>query len=43
MLVPAPGGGGESVYGRGGDARQTFWIKPLKETDLSMAQALFGP
>ena len=27
----------------GGDARQKFWIKPLKETDLSVAQDFFDP
>ena len=37
------GGGGDSAYERGGDARQKFWIKPLKETDLGMAQAFFDP
>ena len=31
------GGGG------GGDARRKFWIKPLKETDLVVAQAFFDP
>ena len=37
-----PGRGG-SAYERGGDARRKFWIKPLKETDLGGAQALFDP
>ena len=32
---------GDSAYERGGDARQKFWIKPLKETDLGVAQAFF--
>ena len=36
-----PGGG--SAYERGGDARLKFWIKPLKETDLGVAQAFFDP
>ena len=27
-------------YERGGDARQKFWIKPLKETNLGVAQPL---
>ena len=27
-----------SAYERGGDARRKFWIKPLKETDLGVAQ-----
>ena len=34
-------GGGDSTYKRGGDARRKFWIKPLKETDLGVAQAFF--
>ena len=37
------GGGGDSAYERGGDARWQFWIKPLKETDLGVAQAFFDP
>ena len=35
--------GGDSAYERGGDACQKFWIKPLKETDLGVAQAFFNP
>ena len=35
--------GGDSAYERGGDARRKFWIKPLKETDLGVAQAFFDP
>ena len=35
--------GGDSAYERGGDARQKFWITPLKETDLGVAQAFFDP
>ena len=35
--------GGDSAYERGGDARRKFWIKPLKETDLGMAQAFLTP
>ena len=38
-----PGGGGDSAYERGGDVRRKFWIKPLKETDLGVAQAFFDP
>ena len=38
-----PGGGGDSAYERGGDARRKFGIKPLKETDLEVAQAFFDP
>ena len=38
--LPRPG---DSAYERGGDARRKFWIKPLKETDLGMAQACFDP
>ena len=33
--------GGDSAYERGGEARRKFWIKPLKETDLGVAQAFF--
>ena len=35
--------GGYSTYERGGDARRKFWIKPLKETDLGVAQAFLTP
>ena len=35
--------GVDSTYERGGDARQKFWIKPLKETGLGVAQAFFEP
>ena len=35
--------GGDLAYERGGDARRKFWIKPLKETDLGVAQAFFDP
>ena len=38
-----PGGGGDPAYERGGDARRKFWIKPLKETDMGVAQAFFDP
>ena len=37
------GGGEGSADERGGDARRKFWIKPLKETALGVAQALFHP
>ena len=37
------GGGGNSAYESGVDARRKFWIKPLKETDLGVAQAFFDP
>ena len=30
-------------FGRGGDARGKNLIKPLKETNLGVAQALFAP
>ena len=33
------GGGGNSAYKRSGDARRKFLIKPLKKTDLGVAQA----
>ena len=36
-------GGGESAYERGGDTRRKFWNKPLKETNLGVAQAFFDP
>ena len=39
-----PGGLGEGLpCERGGDARRKIWIKPLKETNLGVAQALFDP
>ena len=34
---------GDSAYEKGGDAHRNFWIKPLKETDLGVAQAFFDP
>ena len=37
MLRPWRGGGGALAYETGWDARQKFWLKPLKETDLGMA------
>ena len=42
-FFPGRGGGGKTAYERGGDARQKFWPKPLKETDLGMAQAFLDP
>ena len=43
-IASSPGGGGEdSAHERGGNARRTFWIKPLKETDLGLAQGFFDP
>ena len=33
----------DSAYEMGGDARRKFRIKPLKETDLCVAQAFFDP
>ena len=42
-LVGGGGGGWDSAYERGGDGRRKFWIKPLKETNLGVAQALFDP
>ena len=41
--VIIPGGGEDSAYDKGGDARRKFLIKPLKETDLGVAQAFFDP
>ena len=35
--------GGDFAYESGGDARRKFWIKPLKETDLGVAQAFLTP
>ena len=43
MISPLGGGGGDAAYERGGDARRKFGIKPLKETDLEVAQAFFDP
>ena len=42
-VVPGEGGGGDSAYERGGNAHRKFWIKPLKETDLGVAQGFFDP
>ena len=42
-LGPFFPGGGDSANERGGDARRKFWIKPVKETDLGVAQAFFDP
>ena len=42
MILP-PEGGGDSAYEKGGGTRRKFWIKPLKETDLGVAQAFFDP
>ena len=36
-------GGGDSAFERGEDARRKFWIKPLKETDLGVAEPFFLP
>ena len=33
----------DSAYERGGDPRQKFWMKHLKETDLGVPQAFFDP
>ena len=33
----------DPAYERGGDARWKFWIKPLKETDLGVAQHFLTP
>ena len=33
---------GDSLV-KGGDARRKFWIKPLKETELGVAQPFFDP
>ena len=39
MLKP----GGDSAYERGGDARRKFWIKPLRKTNLGVAQPFLTP
>ena len=36
-----PGGG--LPYKKGRDARRKFYMKPLKETNLGVAQAFFDP
>ena len=46
--IPGGGGGGgggkaNSAYERGGNARLKFWIKPLKESNLGVAQPFFDP
>ena len=41
--VPVRSGLEDSAYEGDGDARRKFWIKPLKETDLRVAQAFFDP
>ena len=44
LLVASPhniAGGDDNIAG--GDARRKFWIKPLKETDLGVAQAFLTP
>ena len=34
---------GDSRYVKGGAAHRKFWIKPLKETDVDVAQVFFDP
>ena len=42
LLVPGGGGGGERLpYERLGNACQKFLIKPLKETNMGVAQLFF--
>ena len=43
LLFSSPGPRGGLPYERDGDARRKIRIKPLKETNLGMAQALFDP
>ena len=43
VMVVIGAWGVDSTYERGGDARQKFWIKRLKETGLGVAQAFFEP
>ena len=42
-LAYAGGGGGGLSYERGADARRKFWIKPLKQTNLGLAQPCLTP
>ena len=42
-ISTSQGGGGDSAYEGGEDAPRKFSIKPLKETDLGVAKAFFGP
>ena len=37
------GSRGDSAYEKGGDARRKFWIKPLMETNLGVAQPFLTP
>ena len=39
LVIHNARGGGGTTYERGRDARRKFWIKPLKETYLGVAQA----
>ena len=41
--LPALGGGVLLRIWKGRDAPRNFFIKPLKETDLGVAQAFLGP
>ena len=43
LVCVVPGEGGDFAYERGGNAHRKFWIKPLKETDLGVAQGFFDP
>ena len=42
-IIRTSPGRGDSAYKRVGDDRRKFWIKPLKETDLGVAQAFLDP
>ena len=42
-LTGFAGGGGGLPYKRGGDARQKFWIKPLKKTNVGVTQPFLDP
>ena len=43
VYIRAQAPGGQFPYKRGGDARQKFWIKPLKETNLGVGPPFFDP
>ena len=42
FVANRPWGGG-LPYERGGDVRRNFWIEPLKETNLGVAEPFLTP